>query len=259
MKTQRLKEVLKFKQKRGIDMKNLRRSILMVMLIMSVLVCVLVPTWAQEEVVKDEITNQTIMIDRAVTTLDNFLVDKNMAWFRKHIGDSYGIVIMPQLIKGGFIFGGAGGKAVLIARDKLTEEWSQPVFLTSLAVSWGLQIGGKSSQVILLIRTERGLEEFYTSSINLGAEGSIAVGPHGATGAAATAPTIKADYLSFAKSKGAFAGLSLEGSNMRINNKWNKEYYGKEVRPTDIILTREVSNPKSAKLIEAVKRASKTQ
>jgi lipid-binding SYLF domain-containing protein len=224
---------------------------------MIALVIVTGPTWAQD--VKDEITNQTIMIDRAVTTLNNFLGDKNMGWFRKHIGDSYGIIIMPQLIKGGFIFGGAGGKGVLIARDKPTEKWSQPVFLTSIGVSWGLQIGGKSSQVIMLIRTERGLEEFYTSSVNLGAEGSIAVGPYGVTGAAATAPTIKADYLSFAKSKGAFAGLSLEGSNVRINNKWNKEYYGREVRPTDILLTREVSNPKSAKLIKAVKRAAKAQ
>jgi lipid-binding SYLF domain-containing protein len=231
----------------------------MVILIIGLVVCSIVPTWAQEEEVKDEITNQTIMIDRAVTTLDTFLADKNMAWFRQHIGDSYGIIIMPQLIKGGFIFGGAGGRGVLIARDKLTEEWSQPVFLTSLGVSWGLQIGGKSSQVIILIRTERGLEEFYTSSINLGAEGSIAVGPYGATGGAATAPTIKADYLSFSKSKGAFAGLSFDGANMRIDNKWNKEYYGKEVRPTDIILTREASNPKSTKLIEAVKRAAKSQ
>ena len=241
-------------------MKVLRRSSLMVIVIMGLLVCVIAPTWAQEEeVVKNELTNQTIMIDRAVTTLDNFLVDKNMAWFRKHIDNSYGIIIMPQLIKGGFIFGGAGGRAVLIARDKLTEEWSQPIFLTSIGVSWGLQIGGESSQVIILIRTERGLEGFYTSNVNLGAEGSIAVGPYGATGAAAKAPTFKADYLSFAKSKGAFAGISLAGSNIRINNEWNKEYYGKEVRPTDIILTREVSNPKSIKLIEAVKRAAKAE
>jgi lipid-binding SYLF domain-containing protein len=241
-------------------MEILRKCSSMIMVFMGLLVFLIVPAWAQEEEdVKDEITNQTIMIDRAVTTLDNFLVDKNLAWFRQHIGDSYGIIIMPQLIKGGFIFGGSGGRGVLIARDNLTEEWSQPVFLTSLGVSWGLQIGGKSSQVIVLIRTERGLEEFYTSSINLGAEGSIAVGPYGASGAAATAPTIKADYLSFAKSKGAFAGLSFDGANIRIDNKWNKEYYGKEVRPVEIIVSREVSNPKSAKLVEAVERASKTQ
>ena len=238
-------------------MKTISKSIMAVYVIMIALVAVTGPTWAQD--VKDEITNQTIMIDKAVTTLDSFLVDKNMAWFRQHLGDSYGIIIMPQLIKGGFIFAGAGGKAVLIARDKMTEEWSEPVFLTSIGVSVGLQVGAKSSQVIILIRTERGLEEFYTSSINLGVEGSIAIGPHGATGAAATAPTLKADYLSFAKSKGLFASLSLDGSNMRINNKWNEQYYGRKVRPTDILLKREVSNPKSAKLVEAVKRAAKAQ
>ena len=123
-------------------MKILRKSSSMVMVIMCLLIFLIVPTWAQdEEDVKDEITNQTIMIDRAVTTLDSFLVDKNMGWFRKHIGDSYGIIIMPQLIKGGFVFGGSGGRAVLIARDELTQEWSQPLFLTTFGVSWGLQIG----------------------------------------------------------------------------------------------------------------------
>ena len=211
---------------------------------------------AQEEAV-DEITNQTILIDKAIGSLNAFTADPNMDWFRKHITDSYGIIIMPQLLKGGFIFGGSGGRAVLIARDQLSDGWSEPVFLTSIGVSWGLQIGGKTSEVIVLIRTLRGLEEFYTSSVNLGAEASIAAGPVGATGEAATVPTLDADYLSFAKSKGAFAGLSLSGSTMRVNDNWNSEYYGREVRPIDIIVTRKVSNPKSVELAAAMKRATK--
>lgn len=212
--------------------------------------------YAQEEAV-DEITTQTILIDKAIGSLNAFTADPNMDWFRKHITDSYGIIIMPQLLKGGFIFGGSGGRAVLIARDQLSDGWSEPVFLTSIGVSWGLQIGGKTSEVIVLIRTLRGLEEFYTSSVNLGAEASIAAGPVGATGEAATVPTLDADYLSFAKSKGAFAGLSLSGSTMRVNDNWNSEYYGREVRPIDIIVTRKVSNPKSAELAAAMKRATK--
>ena len=211
---------------------------------------------AQEEAV-DEITNQTILIDKAIGSLNAFTADPNMDWFRKHITDSYGIIIIPQLLKGGFIFGGSGGRAVLIARDQLTDGWSEPVFLTSIGVSWGLQIGGKTSEVIVLIRTLRGLEEFYTSSVNLGAEASIAAGPVGATGEAATVPTLDADYLSFAKSKGAFAGLSLSGSTMRVNDNWNSDYYGREVRPIDIIVTRKVSNPKSVELAAAMKRATK--
>ncbi len=206
---------------------------------------------------QDEITNQTILIEKSISTLQSFVVDKNMEWFREHIKDSYGIIIIPQLLKGGFIFGGAGGRAVLLGRDELTGEWSQPVFLTSIGVSFGLQIGGKTSEVIVLVRTLKGMEEFYTSSVNFGAEASIAVGPIGATGEAATAPSLKADYLSFAKSKGAFAGLSLNGSNMRINDMWNSEYYGREVRPVEIIVIREVTNPKSAELINAVIRAQK--
>jgi lipid-binding SYLF domain-containing protein len=211
---------------------------------------------AQEEVV-DEITNQTILIDKAIVTLNSFISEPNLDWFRKHIKDSYGIIIMPQLIKGGFIFGGSGGRAVLVARDDLAGEWSEPVFLINLGVSWGLQIGGKTSEVIVLIRTLRGLEEFYTSSVNLGAEASVAAGPVGATGEASTVPTLDADYFSFAKSKGAFAGLSLSGSTMRVNDIWNTEYYGREVRPIEIIVRRKVSNPKSQDLIKAVKRIEK--
>ncbi len=212
---------------------------------------------AQEEVVVDEITNQTILIDKAIVTLNSFTSEPKLDWFRKHIKDSYGIIIIPQLIKGGFIFGGSGGRAILIARDDLTGEWSEPVFLINLGVSWGLQIGGKTSEVIVLIRTLRGLEEFYTSSVNLGAEASIAAGPVGATGEAATVPTLDADYYSFAKSKGAFAGLSLSGSTMRVNDNWNSEYYGRDVRPIEIIVRRKVSNPKSEDLVKAVKRAEK--
>ena len=211
----------------------------------------------EEEGVVDEITNQTILIDKAIVTLNSFTSEPKLDWFRKHIKDSYGIIIIPQLIKGGFIFGGSGGRAILIARDDLTGEWSEPVFLINLGVSWGLQIGGKTSEVIVLIRTLRGLEEFYTSSVNLGAEASIAAGPVGATGEAATVPTLDADYFSFAKSKGAFAGLSLSGSTMRVNDNWNSEYYGRDVRPIEIIVRRKVSNPKSADLVKAVKRAEK--
>ncbi len=232
--------------------KLIKKGVITVLMVMIALLQIAGTVCAQ-----DEITNQTILIEKSISTLQSFVVDKNMEWFREHIKGSYGIIIIPQLLKGGFIFGGAGGRAVLLGRDELTGEWSQPVFLTSIGVSFGLQIGGKTSEVIVLVRTLKGMEEFYTSSVNLGAEASIAVGPIGATGEAATAPSLKADYLSFAKSKGAFAGLSLNGSNMRINDKWNSEYYGREVRPVEIIVTHEVTNPKSDKLINAVIRAQK--
>lgn len=236
-------------------MRNFNKIMTMAFVIVIALAVLTGTTWAKE--VKDEITSQTVMIDKAVSTLNTFVADKDMGWFRKHIGDSYGIIIMPQLIKGGFIWAGAGGRGVLVARDELTGKWSEPVFLTTLGMSWGLQIGGQTSEAIMLVRSRRGLESFYTSSINLGAQASIAVGPVGATGAVDKAPTLKADYLTWAKSKGAFGGLSFEGSNVRIDNKWNKEYYGRDVRPVEIIVTREVTNPKSAKLVEAVKRAGK--
>ncbi len=205
--------------------------------------------WAEDREQKD-------LVDRARMTLEGFLADSNMSWFRDHVKDAKGLFIVPQFLKAAFFFGGAGGSGVLLVRDEQTGEWSEPGFYTMGAGSFGFQFGAQAAEVILLIMTKKGVESMLTSTFKLGADASIAVGPVGAGAAGATAPNLSADLLSFARAKGLFAGVSLEGAVIAFRDEWNSSYYGKTVRPADILIRREVTNPHSAGLREAVTKAT---
>jgi SH3 domain-containing YSC84-like protein 1 len=185
------------------------------------------------------------LVDAAAKTLENFFVDPNMGWFRGQVIHAKGLLIVPELVKAGLVFGGSGGRGVLLVRDETTGQWSQPAFYTLGSVSWGLQLGVKKSEVVMLVMSPRGLESLYSSSFKLGGEASVAAGPVGAGAEGATAPNLSADYLSFARSQGVFAGLSLEGAVIKTTDKYNQTYYGRPVRPIDIIVTQQVNNPGS--------------
>ena len=193
---------------------------------------------------------QQALIDRATITFKSFVADPNMTWFRNHLCSVKGLLIVPQLLKGAFIIGAEGGTGVLIARDQYTGKWSQPAFYTIGSVSFGLQAGAQSSQIILMIMTDSGLDALLSTSIKLGADVSIAAGPYGA---GAKAETV--DILAFARSKGLFGGISIEGAIITPKDSWNIAYYRKNVRPVDIIIRGIVYNPYSEKLIRAVSEA----
>jgi lipid-binding SYLF domain-containing protein len=178
-----------------------------------------------------------------------------MGYLKAHLKDSKGIIIVPKLLKGGFIFGGSGGHGVLLARNEKTGQWSEPAFYMVGSVSWGLEVGVQDSEVILLVRTERGLESLYTSSFKLGTDGSVAAGP---VGIGAAEKGVTADMVSFALSKGIYAGLSLDGSVIGTSDKANHAYYGESVRPVEIIVAHDVNNPHSAKIREALAKAEKS-
>jgi lipid-binding SYLF domain-containing protein len=187
---------------------------------------------------------QQAVVDEAVEALKVFLSDPEMEWFKNNLKDAEGVMIVPSLIKAGFIIGGSGGRGVLLAHDKKTNQWSQPVFYTLGTGGIGLQIGAAKNMVLFFIRTKNGLDRFYSDSFKLGADISVAVGPVGA----GTGATVIADIYTFTRSKGAFAGVSLDGSVVAINEEFNQNYYGQAVRPTDIIVKKKVSNPGSDKL-----------
>jgi len=203
----------------------------------------------------DEAEEQAL-VDKALTTFNHFMTDPNMGYIKAHLKDSKGLIIVPSLVKGGFVFGGSGGHGILLEQDEKTGEWSEPAFYTVGSVSWGLEIGIQDSEVILLVRTTKGLDSLYTSSFKLGADVSVATGPVG-TGAAAKGVT--ADMVSFARSKGVYAGLSLDGSVIGTRDKANHAYYGESVRPVEILVAHTVKNPHSAKIREALAKAEKSQ
>ncbi len=198
-------------------------------------------------------SEQQQLVDKARITFEGFMSDSNMSWLKEHLKEAKGILIVPSLLKAGFIFGGSGGSGVLIANDEKKGEWSQPAFYTIGSVSFGLQIGGEAAEVIMMIRNQKALDKLLTSSFKLGGDTSIAVGPVG--GGAKS--NVMADIFSFSRSQGAFAGLALDGSVIKTRDKWNEAYYGKPASPVDILVKHSVSNPGSAELRKTVAEAAK--
>jgi lipid-binding SYLF domain-containing protein len=193
------------------------------------------------------------IVDKARVTFNNFMRDKNYTWLHSHLKDAKGLLIFPQVLKAGFILGGSGGTGVLVVKDEKTGDWSEPAFYTIGAVSFGLQIGGEAAEVIMMAMSQKAIDSLFASSFKLGGDTSIAVGPKG-IGAKGN---ITADFISFAKSKGIYAGINLEGSVVDVRDSLNKAYYGKDVRPVGIIVKKDVSNKGSDRLREELEKATR--
>jgi lipid-binding SYLF domain-containing protein len=201
----------------------------------------------------DEPVEQQKLVDKSRITFERFMADERMNWFRERLGEARGLLIFPDYVKLGFVIGGSGGNGVLVVKDMKTREWSQPAFYSMTSVTFGLQIGGEKSEVILIVRTQKGLDSLYKSSFKVGYDTSIAAGPVGK----GTKTDALADFVSFTRSKGAFIGLSLEGASIKAMDDWNQAYYGEEVKPVDIIVNPSISNSGSAELRATVGETSK--
>jgi lipid-binding SYLF domain-containing protein len=199
-----------------------------------------------------EATDQQLLVEKARVTFLDFMADENMGWLRDNFKKAKGMLIIPELLKAGFLLGGSGGSGVLLVRDEEKNDWSQPAFYTLGAGSIGLQFGGEIAGVIMLVQTQQGLQSLYSSSFKLGGDASVTAGPVGVGGKM----DMITDFLSFTKPKGAYVGISLEGAVIAVRGEWNRAYYGQEVRPQDIVMMRSVSNPGSATLLEAVQNAA---
>jgi lipid-binding SYLF domain-containing protein len=134
---------------------------------------------------------------------------------------------------------------VLVERDGGTRKGCDAVVYNSGSARFGAHIGADVSGMVLGGRTKQGLEEFYTNDFKLGANAGMATGP---VGAGMSAQGLAADIISYARQKGAFAGMAIDGAFVSVSNDSNEAYYGKPVRPTDIIVKNEIGNPKSLQL-----------
>jgi lipid-binding SYLF domain-containing protein len=194
------------------------------------------------------------LVDRARITFSEFMRDSNYTWLHESLNHAKGVLIFPQVLKGGFIWGGSGGTGVLLVRDEKTGNWTNPAFYTIGSVTFGLQIGGEVSEVVILAMTQKAIDSLLASSIKLGGDVSVALGPVGA-GAKANVdvPNVTADFLTFAKSKGLYAGLNLEGAVVAVRDSLNEAYYDRQVRPVDIVVKNMVANSGATGLREALK------
>ncbi len=195
------------------------------------------------------------LVERARMTLENFMQAPETEGFRRLAKDARGVFIAPQVLRGAFIFGASGGSGVFFARDIQTNSWGGPAFYTIGGASFGFQIGGDASEVIFLAMTDRGVGALLRSSVKLGADAGVAVGPIGA-GVDASTANLSADILTFSRSKGLYGGISLEGAVVAVRERLNNAYHGLNVSPTDILVTKVVTNPHSAGLVEVLSKAA---
>ena len=192
------------------------------------------------------------IVEKARITFGDFLRDDNYGALRDHIKSARGVLIYPQVLKGGLIIGGSGGTGVLLVREHKEGDFSYPAFYTMGSVSIGLQIGGESAEVVLLVMTKHGVDSLLTSKFKLGGDVSIAVGP---VGVGAKGDTT-ADFIYFARSKGLYAGVNLDGSYLSVRDNLNKAYFGRETTPVDIIVRRSVENKGADRLREEIKKVA---
>jgi lipid-binding SYLF domain-containing protein len=197
----------------------------------------------------DEKDDTQGIVDKANVTLGAFMSDPNYRSFHENLKHAQGVLIYPQILKAGFFLGGSGGTGVFLAKNPKTGEWSQPAFYTVGSVTFGAQIGGEAAQTVILAMTKKAVESLYTSSLKLGADSSIALGPVGAGGKM----NVTADFVAYSMSKGAYAGLNLEGSLVTVRESYNKAYYGEDVTPAQIIVDNKMSNKGSSELRAALK------
>ena len=204
-----------------------------------------------------EAGEQQGLVDKARITIESFSTDENMESLRSMLAGARGVMIIPQLLKAGFIIGGSGGSGVLLAHDRDSGAWSAPSFITMGSGSIGLQIGAEAQEIVLVIMTKKGIEAVIQSKFSLGAEASIAVGPIGGGVEAATTANLQADIYAFARSKGLFAGVALEGAVIESRDKWNQRYYGKPTTPKEIVIDRTVTHQGGNALAAALAAAAK--
>ena len=160
---------------------------------------------------------------------------------------AYGIAVIPDVTKVAFVFGGRHGNGVLVVRDKLNSPWSNPVFVGLTGGSWGLQAGAQSSDIILVFTTKTGIEGIAGGKLTLGADASVATGPVGRQGSAATDMNFNSEIYSYARTRGLFGGIALDGSHMSIDRTANASVYGKTgVTATEIFSGQAPAAPATA-------------
>ncbi len=192
-------------------------------------------------------SDTTQQVRTAEATLANFRNDPEMRWFRDNLKNARAVVISPRVTRAGFVFGGSGGEALVLARNQ-SGSWAGPAFYKMGAGSVGFQIGVEVSEVVVLVMSEKALDALLSRSFRLGGDASIAAGPVG-IGAASN---VTADMVSFARSKGAYAGLSLDGAVISPDAGANSAFYGKPASPVDILVRGNVGNPAAASLQQSL-------
>jgi lipid-binding SYLF domain-containing protein len=195
------------------------------------------------------LTEQQQLVEKARLTVQAMKTDSSFGNAPDLLRRARAVVIVPNLIKGGFFFGGEGGHAVMLARQGST--WSSPAFYTLGSASFGLQIGLEQAQMVMFVMSEKALNSLLQDQFKFGAQAGLSVLTLGSNVQAATTPKLDADIIVWAKSQGAYAGITLEGSILKPDAEDTAAYYGRPLTPREILFGG-VQNPRANALRQAL-------
>ena len=201
----------------------------------------------------------TKRLDAATAVFSEIMAAPDKGIPQEMLEHAHCLVIVPDLKTAAFVFGAKYGKGYLSCRNKVGPGWSAPGTIRIEGGSVGFQIGGSSTDLIMLVMNERGADKLLSSKFTLGAEGSVAAGPVGRTATAQTDAQMHADILSWSRSQGLFAGVALEGATLRQDLDDNANLYGRRLENRDIVTRKRRMPPAAAKLIDSLNRHSERE
>ena len=188
--------------------------------------------------------------------LDEIMAAPDKGIPRDLLSDAHCIAIIPSLKKGGFVFGAEYGKGIVSCRGEGGTGWTGPSMVRIEGGSFGLQIGGAATDLVLLVMDDRGAEKLMHSKFTLGGDATVAAGPVGRSAKAQTDATMNAKILAYSRSRGVFAGIALEGATLRPDNSDNRRLYSRDVDHREILLGQVASPPAAAVLVQTLNRYS---
>lgn len=180
-----------------------------------------------------------LIVDKARIVVEAFLNDSTFAKMRVYVQNAYGVLVIPDLLKGGFFIGVEHGTGVLLARDPHSGAWSEPAFYDIWGGSFGLQFGGQASDAIFTLMNQGAVQKLLTSRFQLGADASVAVGEMGAGVGAGTTVQFGEDVYAFARNMGIYGGLALDGTYAKPRDDLNQTYYGQPLTAEQIVRRRQ--------------------
>ena len=192
------------------------------------------------------------LVARATITIESLGHNKHYEALNEAIVRSQAVLIFPHLFSAGFVFAGARGSGVLLVRDAASGHWVGPAFYSLTQASVGLQAGASASEYIIVVHSQKALENLFKTGLKLGMDTSLAVGPLGSGGGAA----MTNDVDVFSRAKGLFVGIALDGAALHIRAPLAAAYYGKPATPSEILVERTISNPAADALRIAVEAAA---
>jgi lipid-binding SYLF domain-containing protein len=188
-----------------------------------------VPVWTAEE------SDEAERVQESVTVLKEIMSSKDKAIPNAILEKTEGVAVFPGTIKGGFVVGAQHGRGILSARIEGSRGFSAPAFMTLQGGSFGAQIGAQAVDVVLVIMNRRGLQKLIENEFKVGVDAGVAAGPVGRDASAATDIQMRAEILSYSRSRGLFAGINLNGASIRDDKDANQRFYGKPLRTSEII------------------------